>query len=71
SPTDPFEQAIADAERAIAQIGTGIPSVDLNPAGAAIRRYQHQMARQANLVSHSYGNEPNRRVRIFSTRRYQ
>ncbi|MCA9966202.1 MAG: AAA family ATPase, partial [Anaerolineales bacterium] len=25
SPTDPFEQAIADAERAIAQIGTGIP----------------------------------------------
>lgn len=71
SPTDPFEQAISDAERAIAQIGTGIPSVDLNPVGAAIRRYQHQMARQANLVSHSYGNEPNRHVRIFSTRRYQ
>ncbi len=24
-----------------------------------------QLARQANLVSHSYGKEPHRRVRIF------
>ncbi|MFN2137425.1 MAG: R3H domain-containing nucleic acid-binding protein, partial [Candidatus Promineifilaceae bacterium] len=35
------------------------------------RRYQHQMARQANLVSHSYGKEPRRHVRIFNTRRNQ
>jgi hypothetical protein len=26
---------------------------------------QHQLARQANLTSHSYGKEPSRRVRIF------
>jgi hypothetical protein len=26
---------------------------------------QHEMARAANLVSHSYGTEPRRRVRIF------
>jgi len=26
---------------------------------------QHELARAANLVSHSYGKEPNRRVRIF------
>ncbi|UCF29685.1 MAG: hypothetical protein JSW42_08685, partial [Chloroflexota bacterium] len=26
---------------------------------------QHEMARQANLTSHSYGKEPYRRVRIF------
>ena len=32
---------------------------------ADIRRLQHEMARQANLTSHSYGKEPNRRVRIF------
>ncbi len=68
-PSDPFEEAITEAERAIEQVRTGIPSVDLSPAGAAVRRYQHQMARRANLVSHSYGREPNRRVRIFSTRR--
>jgi hypothetical protein len=68
-PSDPFEQAIADAERAIEMIHAGEESVDLRPAGSAIRRYQHQMARQANLVSHSYGKEPNRHVRIFNTGR--
>ena len=39
--------------------------VDLPPASAAIRRIQHDMARQAQLVSHSYGKDPGRRVRIF------
>jgi predicted RNA-binding protein Jag len=47
----------------------GQRSVDLSPAGSAIRRYQHQIARQANLVSHSYGKEPNRHVRIYNTPR--
>jgi predicted RNA-binding protein Jag len=66
---DPFEVAIAEAERAIQRINAGQSSVDLNPVGAAIRRYQHQLARQANLVSHSYGKEPYRYVRIFNTSR--
>ncbi len=39
--------------------------VELQPAPSSIRRLQHQMARDANLVSHSYGKEPNRRVRIY------
>lgn len=39
--------------------------VELPPASAAIRRLQHQMARQANLLSHSFGKEPHRRVRIY------
>jgi stage III sporulation protein SpoIIIAA len=69
STNDPFESAIAEAERGIELINAGQPSVDLRPVGSAIRRYQHQMARQANLVSHSYGKEPNRYVRIFSTAR--
>lgn len=69
NPHDPFEVAVAEAEKAIARIHAGEPQVDLTPAGSSIRRYQHQMARQANLVSHSYGREPNRHVRIFSTRR--
>jgi stage III sporulation protein SpoIIIAA len=66
---DPFEVAIAEAERGIQLIQTGQQSVDLRPVASAIRRYQHQLARQANLVSHSYGKEPNRFVRIFSTSR--
>ena len=69
SATDPFEAAIAEAERGIELIQAGQSSVDLRPVGSAIRRYQHQMVRQANLVSHSYGKEPNRYVRIFSASR--
>jgi stage III sporulation protein SpoIIIAA len=66
---DPFEAAIAEAERGIELIQAGQASVDLRPVGSAIRRYQHQMVRQADLVSHSYGKEPNRYVRIFSASR--
>ena len=69
SAADPFESAIAETERAIALVQSGQPSMDLRPVGAAIRRYQHEMVRQANLVSHSYGREPYRHVRVFSTPR--
>jgi stage III sporulation protein SpoIIIAA len=68
-PEDPFESAVAEAERAIEQIHAGASNIDLAPAGASVRRYQHQLARQANLVSHSYGREPNRHVRIFGAER--
>jgi hypothetical protein len=68
-PEDPFEAAVAEAERAIERIHAGESNVDLAPAGASVRRYQHQLARQANLVSHSYGREPNRHVRIFGSER--
>jgi hypothetical protein len=50
---------------AIQAVLNGERWVDLPPASAAIRRVQHEMARQAQLISHSYGQEPNRRVRIF------
>ncbi|CUS02439.2 conserved protein of unknown function [Candidatus Promineifilum breve] len=69
STADPFETAIAETEQAIAQVRSGQPSMDLRPVGAAIRRYQHEMVRQANLVSHSYGREPFRHVRVFNTAR--
>ena len=69
STADPFETAIAETEQAIALVRSGQPSTDLRPVGAAIRRYQHEMVRQANLVSHSYGREPFRHVRVFNTAR--
>jgi energy-coupling factor transporter ATP-binding protein EcfA2 len=69
--SDPFEEAVSETTRAIEQVAAGQPSIDLTPTSAAMRRYQHQMARQANLVSHSYGKEPLRHVRIFNTRRNQ
>ncbi|MBN1966913.1 MAG: AAA family ATPase, partial [Anaerolineae bacterium] len=62
---DPFGAALHEAEEAIRQIRGGARSVDLMPQASYIRRKQHEIARAAHLVSHSYGHEPNRRVRIF------
>jgi stage III sporulation protein SpoIIIAA len=53
------------AQAAIAAVLNGERWVDLPPGPAAVRRVQHEMARDAELVSHSYGKEPRRRVRIF------
>ncbi len=67
---DPASQAEWEAVASITQ--TAIDAVlngqrfaDMPPASAAIRRMQHELARQSQLVSHSYGKEPNRHVRIF------
>ena len=57
--------ALEEAERAIAAVLNGERWVELPSASSYIRRIQHQMAQEAQLVSHSYGKEPNRRVRIF------
>jgi hypothetical protein len=62
---DPVDRAIAETQEAIRRILAGSSSEELRPAGADIRRMQHEMVRAADLVSHSYGNEPRRRVRIF------
>ncbi len=59
------EQIEADTQAAIEAVLNGQRWVDLPPAAAHIRRLQHEMARQAELVSHSYGKDPARRVRIF------
>jgi stage III sporulation protein SpoIIIAA len=60
-----FERVTGDTQVAIGAVLNGQRWVDLPPASAAVRRIQHDLARQAQLVSHSYGKEPNRRVRIF------
>ncbi len=60
-----WEVIAAQTQIAIQSVLNGQRYVDLPPASAEVRRFQHQMARQYNLVSHSYGKEPNRRVRIF------
>ncbi len=62
----PREAAIVDqTQAAIEAVLNGERWVDLQPASATIRRLQHEMAREAELISHSYGKEPNRHVRIF------
>ena len=59
------EPVLNETQAAIDAVLNGERYVELPPATAYIRRLQHEMARQANLTSHSYGKEPNRRVRIF------
>ena len=65
----PFDEAedvaLEETHAAIKTVLSGAASVDLNPASPKVRRMQHDLARQANLVSHSYGKEPYRRVKIF------
>jgi stage III sporulation protein SpoIIIAA len=67
-PTDPvdiFTEAMREAQQGIQQVLNGAGDIELSPQSAAIRSQQHQLVRAANLISHSYGREPYRRVRIF------
>jgi stage III sporulation protein SpoIIIAA len=59
------EKAIDQAGEAILAVQAGEKFVDLDPANAAIRRKQHSLAQESDLVSQSYGKDPNRYVRIF------
>ncbi|HLF90497.1 MAG TPA: R3H domain-containing nucleic acid-binding protein [Anaerolineales bacterium] len=59
------EGILSNTRAAIDAVLNGENWVELPPASSYIRRIQHEMARQARLVSHSYGKEPYRRVRIF------
>jgi len=53
------------AQAAISAVLNGERWVDLPPGPSTVRRLQHELARDAELVSHSYGKEPRRHVRIF------
>ena len=66
---DPLSEGLQDAQQAIEQVKSGARQIDLDPQPPYVRRWQHELARQANLVSHSYGKEPNRHVRIFREER--
>ena len=62
---DPETLALQEAEDAISRVRDGDEPIELQPAAANVRRQQHAMAERYNLVSKSWGHEPNRRVRIY------
>lgn len=64
SSQDPFGEALQEAENAIMKVRAGAAFIDLSPQGSNIRRRQHELARKAQLISRSYGQEPQRHVRI-------
>jgi hypothetical protein len=63
--SDPLREALQEAEEAIRQVLGGVPEVTLSPQNSYVRRHQHEMVREANLMSESRGKEPHRRVRIY------
>lgn len=60
-----MDEQLGQTRQAIDAVLNGERWVELPPATSQIRRLQHQMVEEFKLVSHSYGKEPNRRVRIF------
>ena len=60
--------AISQVEEAIEEImndtSGGLNSLELAPQNSFLRRLQHQIAENYNMVSESIGQEPNRRLRI-------
>ncbi|HNN15048.1 MAG TPA: R3H domain-containing nucleic acid-binding protein, partial [Anaerolineales bacterium] len=65
TPRDNMEDIRDQTQQAISAVLNGERFVDLPPGPSLVRRLQHEMARTAELVSHSYGKEPRRHVRIF------
>jgi len=64
-PSSQGDEVRNETRNAIAAVMNGERYVDMPPASPIVRRIQHEMARDAELVSHSYGKEPRRYVRIF------
>ncbi len=62
---DSMDDIRGETQQAISAVLNGERWVDLPPGPSLVRRLQHEMARSAELVSHSYGKEPRRHVRIF------
>lgn len=62
---DSMGQALRETQEAIRKVIAGTRMIELAPQNAYIRRKQHQMAQSYDLISHSRGKEPQRRVRIY------
>lgn len=65
APRDSMDEVRHETQQAISAVLNGERWVDLPPGTSLVRRLQHELARTAELISHSYGKEPRRHVRIF------
>ncbi|NLG28298.1 MAG: AAA family ATPase [Chloroflexi bacterium] len=64
--SDALDRAVDEVRQAIQRIQAGeVHQVQLAPQEAYIRRQQHQLAREANVLSRSTGDEPHRRVTVY------
>ncbi len=63
-PLDPTDAALQEARDGIERARQGTV-VELAPQNAYIRRLQHQLVEECELVARSTGKEPRRRLRIY------
>lgn len=61
---DEREDAIREAQGAVYKVLNGASSIELEPRKTTIRKMQHELVEEHNLVSDSVGEEPNRRLKI-------
>ena len=63
-PSDPTDDALREVREGIERARQGTV-VELSPQNAYVRRLQHQLVEQSELVARSTGKEPRRRLRIY------
>jgi stage III sporulation protein SpoIIIAA len=62
---DTLSQALRETQEAVRKVIGGAHMVELSPQNSQIRRQQHELVHSFDLISHSRGKEPRRRVRIY------
>jgi len=58
-------EAMNETRKAIEYVRANNQSMELAPRRAYIRRLQHQLISDSGLRSHSIGNEPNRKIKLY------
>ena len=61
---DEAERALDEAKEAISKILAGAENVELQPQNQQIRKLQHELVEQHNLISKSVGEGPERHLKI-------
>jgi predicted RNA-binding protein Jag len=64
---DPTEVALQEALEAITRVQQTHQAVELAPQNSYVRRLQHQLVEQHELLARSTGVEPNRRLQIHGS----
>jgi stage III sporulation protein SpoIIIAA len=65
APDPGVQRALDEALEAIRKVKTTLQSQEISPQNAYVRRLQHQLVTENELVARSTGKEPQRRLRIL------
>jgi stage III sporulation protein SpoIIIAA len=63
--SESVRRALEETRAAIQQVKTTLAPFEMSPQNAYVRRLQHQLVEEQELVARSTGKEPNRRLRIL------